>query len=157
MSKKDEAFRLFDEGKKPSDPEVKALGLSAKTRYNYYQEHKKSLGGDGSGVSEIQELKQEKTRLTLLSQIEELEAKREQLPQRVGKLERQVTQIAKWLDENKFENHELILFIINTLVAVETGKTFDKDFVEGMMEDAEKDAITSERENGKYVDKIEGV
>lgn len=157
MSKKDEAFRLFDEGKKPSDPEVKALGLSAKTRYNYFQEHKKSRGGDVSGVSEIQELKQEKIRLTLISQIEELESKREKLPQRVGKLERQVTQIAKWLDENKFENHELILFIVNTLVAIKNGKTIDEDSVKDMMGDAEKEAITSERENGKYVDKIEGV
>lgn len=157
MSKKDEALRLFGEGKRPSDPEVKALGLRAKTRYNYYQEYKKSLEIDDSEVSEIQELKQERVRLTLLSQIEDLEAKRERLPDRVGRLERQVRQIAKWLDENKFENHELILFIIDTLVAVRTGKTLDKDLVEGMMEDAQKHAITSERENGKYIDKIEGI
>lgn len=157
MSRKDEAFRLFDDGKKPSDPEVKALGLSAKTRYNYYQEYKKSLGGDGTGVSEIQELKQEKIRLTLLSQIEELEAKRERLPERVGKLERQVRQIAKWVDENKFENIKARSFIGQCVAAVNRGKTLTEDSLEDMMEHAEKEAITSERENGKYVDKIEGV
>jgi hypothetical protein len=37
MSKKEKAFALFAEGLKPSDPKVKALGLAAKTRYNYYQ------------------------------------------------------------------------------------------------------------------------
>lgn len=99
MSKKNEAFRLFGEGKKPSDPEVKALGLSAKTRYNYYQEYKKSLGADGSGISEIQELKQEKARLTLLAQIEELEAKRERLSNRVTTLERQFGSLTNWLKE----------------------------------------------------------
>ncbi len=41
MSKKDQAFKLFGEGKKPSSPEVKALGLASKTRYNYYQKWKK--------------------------------------------------------------------------------------------------------------------
>jgi len=35
MSKKDEAFELFDEGKVPSSPEVKALGLKGTTKYNY--------------------------------------------------------------------------------------------------------------------------
>lgn len=38
---KDVAFQLFDEGKRPSDPEVKALGIKSKTRYNYFQMWKK--------------------------------------------------------------------------------------------------------------------
>lgn len=41
MSKKEKAFGLFSQSKRPSDPEVKALGLSPKTRYNYFQEWKK--------------------------------------------------------------------------------------------------------------------
>lgn len=42
MSKKDQAFKLFAEGKKPGSPEVKSLGLASKTRYNYFQEWKKA-------------------------------------------------------------------------------------------------------------------
>lgn len=45
MSKKQKAFEWFNQGKRPSDPEVKGLGLSPKTRYNYYQEWKHSCGG----------------------------------------------------------------------------------------------------------------
>lgn len=41
MSKKNQAFKLFAEGKKPGSPEVKSLGLASKTRYNYFQEWKK--------------------------------------------------------------------------------------------------------------------
>ena len=48
MSKKDKAFVLFNQGMKPSDPTVKDLKLAAKTRYNYYQEWKKSGGSIGS-------------------------------------------------------------------------------------------------------------
>ena len=110
MSKKEEAFRLFDEGKKPSDPEVKSLGLSTKTRYNYYQEWKKQQDGS-TGVTEIQELKQEKARLTLISQIQELEAKRERLPERVTRLEKQLREMARWMDGDSFTvNKNLSLF-----------------------------------------------
>lgn len=38
---KDIALELFDQGKRPSDPEVKALGLKSKTRYNYFQQWQK--------------------------------------------------------------------------------------------------------------------
>ena len=48
MSKKDKAFALFDQGKRPSDQEVKDLGLKPKTTYNYFQEWKKSGGAIGS-------------------------------------------------------------------------------------------------------------
>lgn len=44
MSKKERAVKLFREGKRASDPEVKALGLASKTRYNYYQLYKKDAG-----------------------------------------------------------------------------------------------------------------
>ena len=44
MSKKKKAFVLFDQGKRPSDEEVKALGLCPKTTYNYYQLWKHSPG-----------------------------------------------------------------------------------------------------------------
>lgn len=39
---KELAFALFDEGKRPRDPEVKNLGIKSKTRYNYYQEWQKA-------------------------------------------------------------------------------------------------------------------
>lgn len=99
MSKKEEAFELFSQGKRPSSPEVKALGLSAKTRYNYYQEWKKSNGQvlDSVELHEINELKAEKARLTLLAQIEDLEAKREKLSNRVTTLERQFVSLTDWL------------------------------------------------------------
>ena len=99
MSKKDEAFELFSQGKRPSSPEVKALGLSAKTRYNYYQEWKRSNGQvlDSVELHEISELKVEKARLTLLAQIEDLEAKREKLSNRVTTLERQFVSLTDWL------------------------------------------------------------
>lgn len=38
---RDLIFELFDQGKRPSDEEVKALGFKSKTRYNYFQEWKK--------------------------------------------------------------------------------------------------------------------
>lgn len=36
MSKKEESFKLFDQGKKPSDPEVRALGLKKGTPQKYF-------------------------------------------------------------------------------------------------------------------------
>jgi len=35
------AFALFDQGKRPSNSEVKALGLKPETTYKYFQEWKK--------------------------------------------------------------------------------------------------------------------
>jgi hypothetical protein len=50
-TKKGLAFLLFDQGKRPSDPEVKALGLKPKSTYTYFQEHKKLRGGgDGTTI-----------------------------------------------------------------------------------------------------------
>ena len=40
-SVKDRVFHLFDEDKRPGDPEVKALGIKPNTAYRYYQEWKK--------------------------------------------------------------------------------------------------------------------
>jgi hypothetical protein len=42
MSKKEQAFGLFSQGKRPSDPDLKALGLSNKTLYKYFQAFKKN-------------------------------------------------------------------------------------------------------------------
>ena len=39
---KERAFRLFDGGKRPANPEVKALGIKPNTAYRYYQEWKKA-------------------------------------------------------------------------------------------------------------------
>jgi len=44
MSKKSKSFELFDQGLRPSSPEVKALGLASKTAYNYFQLWKHSTG-----------------------------------------------------------------------------------------------------------------
>lgn len=38
---KELAFELFSQGKRPSDLEIKALGLKSKTTYTYYQQWKK--------------------------------------------------------------------------------------------------------------------
>ncbi|MFO7996413.1 MAG: hypothetical protein R6U93_04615 [Dehalococcoidia bacterium] len=40
---KTKAFQLFGRGKKPSDPEVKALGIKPNTAYRYHQTWKKAL------------------------------------------------------------------------------------------------------------------
>ena len=45
VTKKEEAFKLFDEGKTALSPEVKDLKLKSQTRYNYYYEWQKSNGG----------------------------------------------------------------------------------------------------------------
>lgn len=39
---KELAFILFDQGKRPSDPEVKALGVKRRSTYTYFQDWKKS-------------------------------------------------------------------------------------------------------------------
>ena len=44
MTKKDEAFALFEEGKTALSPEVKALKLKSQSRYNYYYEWQKTKG-----------------------------------------------------------------------------------------------------------------
>ncbi|KKN59498.1 hypothetical protein LCGC14_0541120 [marine sediment metagenome] len=60
-TRKELALALFDQGKRPSDPEVKALGLKPKTCYNYFQDWKKlratpsdeqkGSAGEGKGSS----------------------------------------------------------------------------------------------------------
>jgi len=159
MSKKEEAFELFSQGKRPSSPEVKALGLAAKSRYNYFLEWKKLSGEllDSTDFNEINDLKAEKARLTLLTQIKNLEAKRDRLPERVGRLERDVRQIAKWLDENRFEDDVVIFFIANCLGAIRQGRTIDEYSVNDMMEDAEKKATRFEQEKEKYIDRMEAI
>jgi hypothetical protein len=52
MSKKDQAFVLFDQGKRPGDQDVKNLGLKPKTTYNYFQEWKKLCGEIESPVGD---------------------------------------------------------------------------------------------------------
>lgn len=49
-TKKGLAFLLYDQGKRPSDPEVKALGLKPKSTYIYFQEWKKSHPGAGGSA-----------------------------------------------------------------------------------------------------------
>ena len=41
-SMKERAFRLFDDGKRPSDPEVKAVGIKPNSAYRYYQAWKRA-------------------------------------------------------------------------------------------------------------------
>lgn len=55
VSKRQRAFALFDEGKTPSSPEVRALKLRGNVKYNYYQQWKhraKGSGADGSVIPE---------------------------------------------------------------------------------------------------------
>jgi hypothetical protein len=47
---KEKVFQFFDEGKRPGDPEVKALGLKPNTSYRYYQEWKKLAATASSSV-----------------------------------------------------------------------------------------------------------
>ncbi len=61
-TRKELAFALFDQEKRPSDPAVKSLGLKPKTCYNYFQDWKKLRAtppdeqkgstGDGKGSSD---------------------------------------------------------------------------------------------------------
>ena len=44
VNKKEQAFALFDEGKTPSSPEIKALKLKGTTKYNYHLEWQKNRG-----------------------------------------------------------------------------------------------------------------
>ena len=44
MTKKEQAFALFSEGKTTSSPEVKAHKLKSQTRYNYYLEWQEGGG-----------------------------------------------------------------------------------------------------------------
>jgi hypothetical protein len=44
VSKREQAFKLFDEGKKPSDPDIMALGLSPKTARKYLTMWRKQAG-----------------------------------------------------------------------------------------------------------------
>jgi hypothetical protein len=41
MSKKERAFELFSQDKRPSHPDLKALGLTNRTLYSYFQHFKK--------------------------------------------------------------------------------------------------------------------
>ena len=47
LSKKEQAFALFSEGKRPNDEEVQALKLKGQTRFSYFQKWKEGAGGDG--------------------------------------------------------------------------------------------------------------
>jgi len=44
-NKRDLAYKLFDEGKRPGDLEVKALGLKTRSTYTYFTSWKKRNGG----------------------------------------------------------------------------------------------------------------
>lgn len=50
---KDKAFALFTLDRKPSDPEVKALGIKSSTRHNYFSEWKR-LGKPSPDVPEAE-------------------------------------------------------------------------------------------------------
>jgi hypothetical protein len=56
MSKKEQAFELFSQGKRPSDPDLKALGLPNKTLYSYFQAFKKNGGSFKPSGTQIQPL-----------------------------------------------------------------------------------------------------
>ncbi|HUV51603.1 MAG TPA: hypothetical protein VMW64_00835 [Dehalococcoidia bacterium] len=56
MSKKEQAFELYSQGKRPSDPDVKALGLGKRTTYNYFQQFKKNGAGLKPSLTQSQPL-----------------------------------------------------------------------------------------------------
>lgn len=144
MSKKEEAFEFFSQGKRPRDSEVKALGLNAKTLYNYFQEWKNS-GVDvveGIETDEISELRREKARLILQNQIQELEIKRESLIGRVAKLERQVVALAKEIDEDMFTiNSHFYSYRSLYMKLAKTTSFVDQELWDKIWEDGEKEAI----------------
>ncbi|MBW2559610.1 MAG: hypothetical protein JRE40_02020 [Deltaproteobacteria bacterium] len=51
QSNKQKAFKLFDQGKSPTDPEVKALKLTHPTRWQYFKEWKKRQSSEDSKVN----------------------------------------------------------------------------------------------------------
>jgi hypothetical protein len=104
MAKKDRAFELFSQGKRPVDQEVKELGLKNRTLYAYYEEFKKREYATSNedivpDEDELAVLKKERTKLYLLSQIEEAQAKRDRLPDRLNHLERQREAEAEYLGQ----------------------------------------------------------
>jgi len=44
VNKREQAFALFDEGKTPSSPEIKALKLKGNVKYNYYVRWREKVG-----------------------------------------------------------------------------------------------------------------
>ncbi len=57
MTRKEKAFKLFEEGKTASSPEVKALGLKGRTKYNYYLDWQKDRGVTSPSSESISEAK----------------------------------------------------------------------------------------------------
>ena len=57
MTKKEEAFELFDEGKTALSPEVKDLKLKGGSRFNYYLEWQRNKGGAISTSAPSEEAK----------------------------------------------------------------------------------------------------
>lgn len=51
-SRMDIAFKLFDEGKRPSDPEVKELGLKPSSTCDYFQQWKRGKGNSSTTTKE---------------------------------------------------------------------------------------------------------
>jgi len=47
-TKKAQAFELFNEGKRPSDFEVKSLGIKPNSAYRYYQHWEKAQNGSNN-------------------------------------------------------------------------------------------------------------
>ncbi len=59
-SNKQKAFKLFDQGKSPTDPEVKALKLTHPTRWQYYKEWKRQSSEESEEAKEKPSEKREK-------------------------------------------------------------------------------------------------
>lgn len=74
QSKKDVAFKLFAQGKTALSPEIKALKLKGKTRYNYYLEWKQIHGiKDEEETADESKRKKIPSELTMLRPAEERE------------------------------------------------------------------------------------
>lgn len=164
MSKRKDALALFALGKKPSDPEVKALGLKPKTCYAYFQDWKKISGKTQSSLTananEITELKEEKTKLTLLTQIAELKAEKEKLPSRVGKLEKQISALIDYLKEehenvvSRLDYHAAALGLVAQTIDVSELLGDFKQEWEEKLDKAETEAKQVAQQDNKRLDAI---
>ena len=109
--------------------QVIAQGHARSTVYQVKKEMaysaKKEVAYPGS--SEIAELKEEKTRLKLEAEIEEIKSKRDKLPERVARLERQMNALIDHLDRmsRNFESFHNYL----TLYILQEWKLIDENAV----------------------------
>ena len=109
-------------------------------RSTVYQVAQRALIPD---TSEIAELREKKAILKLKADIEEIESKREKLPERIARLERQISALAKALDEDYISTRIMLQMARDDDISqlsdeelkdlanlIEKGYTFEPPFLE---------------------------